>query len=71
MRSSTIALLALLTLGCTSALSDPHGTANPSDAPKPGVSLLDVNATSATYDTEVASDGLRGRVGAWYYGHAT
>lgn len=34
-------------------------------------SLTDVNATSATFDTEVSVASQRGGVSAWYFGHST
>lgn len=33
--------------------------------------LTDVNATSATFDTDVTVSSFQGQVSAWYFGHAT
>ena len=33
--------------------------------------LTDVNATSATFGTEVAVSSFQGQVSAWYFGHST
>jgi hypothetical protein len=37
----------------------------------PGFTLTDVNATSATYNTEIQPEDHRGHVSAWYFGHST
>ena len=33
--------------------------------------LTDVNATSATFETDVTVSSFQGQVSAWYFGHAT
>ena len=33
--------------------------------------LADVNASSATFDTDVTVSTFQGQVSAWYFGHAT
>ncbi len=33
--------------------------------------LTDVNASSATFDTDVTVSSFQGQVSAWYFGHAT
>ena len=33
--------------------------------------IVDVNPTSASYQSEVHPDDYQGRVSAWYFGHAT
>lgn len=68
---SSLGVLCLLAAGCTSAAADPLGTLSPSDGPMPSFALVDANATSPTFDEAVSVDDVRGRVGAWYFGHAT
>lgn len=57
---STVALF-----GCASTVDPVEGT------PMPSFALVDANETSPTFDQAVSVDDLRGRVGAWYFGHAT
>ena len=37
----------------------------------PDFSVLDVNPTSARFDTEVSPRDLKGKVSGWYFGHST
>ena len=39
--------------------------------PAPDWSLVDVNATSPTFDEVVSPSDLRGQVSVWYFGHST
>lgn len=52
-------------MGCASTVEPGPG------GPLPSFALVDVNATSPTFDEAVAVEDVRGRVGAWYFGHAT
>lgn len=59
--------------GCTTSTgaSPLLGTDDPSADPMPVFALVDVNPTSASYMQSVSTDHHLGRVGAWYFGHAT
>ena len=67
-------LLAFAACGATSSGaggdSDPRGGGD-TDGPAPDFALLDVNTTSATYDTSVSPRDYLDKVSAWYFGHAT
>ncbi len=65
MRVAIVAVLA------SSALMGCATTVEPGSGPLPSFALVDVNATSPTFDDAVAVEDVRGRVGAWYFGHAT
>lgn len=65
-----LGILCLLAAGCAS-VADPLGTLAPSDTPMPTFALQDANPTSPSFDEAVSVDDIRGRVGAWYFGHAT
>ena len=43
----------------------------PEPVPAPDFARRDVNATSATFDTDVSPRDHLGAVSAWYFGHAT
>ena len=58
------ALLLLLT-GCDPDAAESIGTILTDHT------LTDVNATSATFDTDVTVSSFQGQVSAWYFGHAT
>ncbi len=58
------ALLTLLT-GCADTQPDTIGQVLSDHT------LTDVNATSATFDTDVTVSSFQGQVSAWYFGHAT
>jgi len=62
----------LLMLACTEAPKDVEAYDHPLQGESAeDFSLLDANATSATYDAEVSVSDQRGDVSAWYFGHAT
>ena len=52
---------------------DPSGDSDGTGAPTavPDFSLADVNATSPTAGEKVSPRDYRGRISAWYFGHAT
>jgi len=60
-------LAGLLVGGC----SDDDPTAPATTNPMPDFTMVDVNATSATFDQGVSPRDYLQKTSAWYFGHST
>jgi hypothetical protein len=65
-----LAMLTILGAGCTPAALDGVALERAGEA-MPDFTLVDTNTTSPTSGQSVSVSDQRGRVSAWYFGHAT
>lgn len=70
LRLSALAL-GLLVAGCGDEATPPIGSAPPTDGPLPEFTLVDVNPTSATFQSPVSARAQLEKVSGWYFTRAS